>query len=67
MAADDLMGVIVPNLRRKLRLLESFELITGIDAVAKKLGKSPNTLLWWADGSVFRQLNRAGFAGGCFV
>ena len=49
------MGVIVPDLRKKFRLLEAYGLGASLDDIAKQLGKKPKTILWWADGSDIRQ------------
>lgn len=52
------MGVVVPDLRQKFRLLETYGYSTGLDDIAMRLGKKPKTLLWWATGSAVREPGR---------
>lgn len=49
------LSVVIPELRRKLRLLETHGPYAGIDAIAARLGRHPKTILWWADGNAVRQ------------
>ncbi|WP_171136508.1 hypothetical protein [Ruegeria sp. HKCCC1038] len=45
------MGVHVPGLRQKLKLLVTYGPYRSIDEIAYKLGRRPKTILSWADGS----------------
>ena len=45
------MGILVPALRQKFKLLVAYGPYSSIDAIAERLGKRPKTILSWADGS----------------
>tara|TARA_R110002072_G_scaffold302883_1_gene489450 strand:- start:4019 stop:4810 length:792 start_codon:yes stop_codon:yes gene_type:complete len=45
------MGVNVPGLRQKFKLLVTYGVYNSIDEIADKLGKRPKTILSWADGT----------------
>lgn len=45
------MGVKIPGLRQKFKLLVTYGPYDSIDKVAEKLGKRPKTIMSWADGT----------------